>query len=296
MVLGKSTIGRVIKESSKYENCKVVWENNNPLEVLVYNTAFVDEYFRETDILKGIFTLGKENVSLSTQINETKSSLNNINADLIQLKNTLNNKKEELNDLEKSYLDKFWKKMEPYKNDFIKCSGGCFGDKKKFKQKLIDKQTTLSNIQLKVIEELKCKYATIFADQPAKINTIPLIDILCILNYETNQILQKKIVGKDDINISGLIKKLDNSFWVKQGIQFYEKSGDICPFCQQKINNNLKEELENYFDENFTKDVAEIKQLYMDYKSEAERIEQSLKNIIIPSDFLNKKQTIYTLN
>ena len=107
---GKSTIGRVIKESSKYENCKVVWENNNPLEVLVYNTAFVDEYFLETDVLKGIFTLGKENVSLSTQINETKSSLNNINADLIQLKNTLNNKKEELNDLEKSYLDKFWKK------------------------------------------------------------------------------------------------------------------------------------------------------------------------------------------
>lgn len=37
---GKTTISRVINNAAQYPNCKLTWENNQPLECLIYNSDF----------------------------------------------------------------------------------------------------------------------------------------------------------------------------------------------------------------------------------------------------------------
>lgn len=56
---GKSTIGKIIKNQSEYENCSVKFRDNKETEVLIYNQNFVEDNFYETSSIDGIFTLGK---------------------------------------------------------------------------------------------------------------------------------------------------------------------------------------------------------------------------------------------
>lgn len=292
---GKTTISRVMKNFESYKPlCEIKWKDNIPLETLVYNVDFIKEYFQDKDVLKGIFTLGEEGGSLLTQINSKRKIIENLQNDLTHLKHTLNGeggKKEALKNLEEEYMNAFWNKMEPYKNNFIKCSLGCFGKKEKYKEMLLQQNTLLQSNATKTVEELNDLYKKLFSTHPIKIDIISDINITKLLEDESNDILSKKIVGKDDVDIASLIKKLDNSSWVKQGISFYEKSNGICPFCQQKINRNIEKELQEYFDDTFTNDVNAITELYNNYKEEAEKIEENLKNIKFASN-IEKEETI----
>ncbi len=55
---GKTTISNFIanQADSKYQSCKVIWEHDLPLKILVYNKKFREENFGKGTI-EGIFTL-----------------------------------------------------------------------------------------------------------------------------------------------------------------------------------------------------------------------------------------------
>jgi wobble nucleotide-excising tRNase len=88
---------------------------------------------------------------------------------------------------------------------------------------------------------------------------------------EKDSIFQKKIVGNEDSAIAGLIKKLNNSDWVKQGIEYipqeFSNEAEICPFCQQKtITRALANEIRSYFNEEYEKNIDFLKHLLSDYE------------------------------
>ena len=59
---GKTTISRVIADSDAFPSCRSYWVGER-LQTLVYNRDFVDRNFSPASDLKGIFTLGEENVN-----------------------------------------------------------------------------------------------------------------------------------------------------------------------------------------------------------------------------------------
>ena len=59
---GKTTISRVIADCDSHADCTLAWKGSTPLELLVYNRDFVERNFNQPDKLKGIFTLGEENI------------------------------------------------------------------------------------------------------------------------------------------------------------------------------------------------------------------------------------------
>jgi hypothetical protein len=93
----------------------VSWHNNHALQSLVYNRDFVRENFNQTSKLKGIFTLGKQDIDVQNQIAQAKSESDAILVQMAQLKSTLEGnqgnggKRADLVVIEDSFRDECWK-------------------------------------------------------------------------------------------------------------------------------------------------------------------------------------------
>lgn len=294
---GKTTISRLLNKFDDYKDCKIEWKDNKVLNVLVYNRDFVETHFSEKDTLKGIFTLGKDNVDLIKDIEETESNAEKCKNNISSLQETLRKKESEIKKIDKIYEDKFWKDLSDYRRDFSKCSRKSFASKENFKKQLIiEYEKEISKIISFDIDNLKSKYNEFFSGEVIEISKISLPDFSKILTYENDRILQKHIIGKEDVNISELITKLNNSSWVKHGIEYYKQSKDICPFCQQKIiKKDFEKELNEYFDETFNTDVKLVDDLYDNYKNEAIKIENYLKTINFNNSELENNMKEYIM-
>lgn len=118
--------------------------------------------------------------------------------------------------------------------------------------------------------------------------SVPLVDTSCLLAHEVNPILKKRVIGKEDVDIAAMIKKLRNSDWVREGRAFYELNEGTCPFCQQSTSAAFVQSLNEYFDETFLTDSKAIDDLAKNYATEAARVQQQISSIIAsPSKFLD---------
>lgn len=141
--------------------------------------------------------------------------------------------------------------LKHYEAHFPKSSIGA-GTKDAFVTKLLEAYDKKCEPVVS-IEELKKKAEILFGTQPLQQDLIELIDFAEIQEVESDQIWLKVIVGKQDIDIAGLIMRLGSSDWVNQGLHYMEDGSDICPFCQQHtISPDFKEKINSFFDEGYT--------------------------------------------
>lgn len=293
---GKTTISRIIANESAISGCQLVWQNGISLETLVYNRDFVQKNFNPSSELKGIFTLGEKDNDVLSKINEEKEKLNQLKEDGIKLKCTLEGedgaggKKAELEELELNFEEKCWQVKQRHDDKFQGAFVGVRGKKAAFKTKLITEATN-NSAELKKIDDLEDRAETVFGETPLAEATILLPNYESLLSLESDPILKKKVIGKEDVDIAAMIQKLGNSDWVKQGKVFYEVNDNVCPFCQKTIELSFSESLTDYFDEAFVKDEAAIKSLLINYKTKSEGVQQSLKAIVeTPSRFLDTEK------
>ena len=105
----------------------------------------------------------------------------------------------------------------------------------------------------------------------------------------SHPILKKRVIGKDDVDIAAMIKKLGNSDWVREGRAFYEENGSVCPFCQKSTTDAFAQSLNEYFDETFVADSKAIDDLANNYSTDSARLQQQVASIITaPSRSLSK--------
>lgn len=290
---GKTTVSRVIANELNYPTCSVNWKRGTKLKPLVYNHDFVERNFTQSPELKGVFTLGENQVDTLAKIATAKSELDALTNTIERL--TLNlqgadgngGKKGELAALEAGLKDKCWTQKQ--KHD-AKLQGGFKGfrdSSEKFKGKVLQEQAT-NSAALLPLAELEKKAATVFGLAPTEEVAVPAVDSAKILAYETNPILKKRVIGKEDVDIAAMIKKLGNSDWVREGKAFYSVNDGTCPFCQQSTNEAFAQSLNEYFDEAFLMDSKAIDDLATNYETEAALVQQQLASIIAsPSKFLD---------
>ena len=82
---GKTTISRVIADDCEFPSCTVKWESDHRLETFVYNSDFVKENFGREEI-KGIFTLGKDDIGIKEKISSTLAEIETLNEEIAGLK------------------------------------------------------------------------------------------------------------------------------------------------------------------------------------------------------------------
>ncbi len=111
---------------------------------------------------------------------------------------------------------------------------------------------------------------------------------ICRDALDLSSYLKRRVIGKEDVDIAAMIKRLGNSDWVREGRAFYDVNEGTCPFCQQSTSEAFAQSLNEYFDETFVADSKAIDEFATNYATEAARIQQQIARIIAsPSKFLD---------
>jgi len=277
---GKTTISNFLKNNPLSEN--IIWENE-PIEILVYNKKFKEENFYAEN-LKGIYTLGKTSKENKEKINELQKNLANIEELGKKEKRSKKTLEQDIKKLENDLKEFIWKKLyKGYEKKFKHLYTGKIGSKDRFQDLILNILNENINTN-KDIQELEKEYQTLFADDLDKLDEIVLrIDIDKIKNIETNQIFTKKIIGKEDLEISKLINKLNIADWVYQGKNYLKYiENNVCPFCQKTtIDETFRKQLEEYFDDEYKNDIELLNNLKKEYLHSIQNVKIEFENIVV---------------
>lgn len=290
---GKTTISRVIADEDSFPMCKVTWQRGTRLQPMVYNLDFIDKNFHQSAQLKGVFTLGEKHEDILTKIAAAKADVDVLTRKIETLTHGLQGddgtggKKGEFATLESALKHKCWEQKQKHDAALKGAFEGYRGSAEKFKSKVFYEWAS-NSATLMSLAELEKRAETVFGPTPVAERPIPLVETATLVTYESDPILKKRVIDKDDVDIAALIMKLGNSDWVREGRTFYEVSEGVCPFCQQGTTETFAQSLNEYFDEAFETDSKAIEGLSTNYKTESSRIQQQIAEIIAaPPRFLD---------
>ena len=281
---GKTTITKVIANPAGHPNCSLAWKKGMPLEALVYNRDFVERNFNAAPRLKGIFTLGEQDIANLEAIAAKKVEHDAIGVKVDNLNSTLHGadqksgKKSELAELESEIKDKCWAQKLKHEDAFTDAFKGLRNNSEKFKEHALA-QSGSNTAELKPLAYLTDKAKTVYGPTPAIEPAVSALGATGITSHESNPILAKKVIGKEDVDIAELIQRLGNSDWVKQGQSFFGQSAPTCPFCQQQVLDGFEASLSSYFDATFERDTKAITDLQSDYGCDADALRARLKAV-----------------
>lgn len=289
---GKTTISRVIANEINFPACTVTWKGGVKLQAMVYNRDFITANFNQSSELKGIFTLGQQDIETLNLITSTKIGLDDLAKEIQKLNTVLQGedgaggKKAELASLEEEIKNKCWAQKQKHDEKLAGSLEGFRGSAEKFKAKILQESGS-NTAALQSLDYLEKKAKTVFGPAPTSEQAILKIDAVGVIAHEANPILKKRVLGKEDVDIAAMINKLGNSDWVKEGRLFYDVNNKACPFCQQATTDAFAQSLNDYFDETFIADSKAIDALASAYATDSDSIQQKISSIIAtPSKFL----------
>lgn len=295
---GKSTIAKIVADESSYPTCKVAWKNGSKLQALVYNQDFVDKNFAQIQELKGVFTLGEKNSEVLKKIDVSKLELVAINEKVNNLNQTLGDKNSftgkhgDLEKLEDDFKEKCWLQKQKHDPKLQEALKGFRDNKEKFKSKVLHESAS-NTVALVPLIDLEEKAKTVFGPTPIAEVLVTSINATRLLAHEEAAILKKSVLGKGEVDIAAMIKKLGNSDWVREGHKFHEINDNVCPFCQQETSDAFAQSLADYFDESFEKDSKTIQEIEINYKADAAQVTEQLASIIATaSKFIDLEKLI----
>jgi wobble nucleotide-excising tRNase len=290
---GKTTISRVIGSPAEFTDCGLVWVAGQPKERLVFNSDFAARNFSSK--MPGIFTLGEESAEIQSKIQELKDKRSAYERDVRNRRILLlgpdgtSGKHQELADLRAAFEQTCWGIKNAHDEHFKDVFEGLRSSKTRFCDKILS-EFSANTADVESLDVLKTRASTVFkkGQQPVNLLTLPMFDDLIAL--ENRQILSKKIVGKEDIDVGALINRLSNSDWVQIGRSYLANSGDQCPFCQQRLLIDIREQLDQYFDETYVADLNDLLALQHEYQEVSSRIIEVLNGILsLENSFLDNQ-------
>jgi wobble nucleotide-excising tRNase len=282
---GKTTISRVVADVDSFPSCSVNWKDGAVLKTMVYNRDFVHENFSPSTGPKGIFTLGKNDIDTLNKITSAKDEHDAYATKIGKLKVSLSGedgssgKTGELVTAEDQFKEKCWLAYTKHKQKLTNAFDGFRNSKDSFRDKVLRERTS-NSAPLLALSALEAKATTVFGTTPTVEPLVATIQAGKLVDYESDPVLSKRVIGKGDVDIAAMINKLGNSDWVREGRSFYDVNESTCPFCQQSTAAAFAQSLNEYFDETFTTDTAAIAMLFSNYSTDAERLQQEISQVI----------------
>lgn len=275
---GKTTLGRIIADPSKFPSCKVEWAGPT-LECLVYNSDFVERNFNQSAELKGVFTLGEEQVEVLAEIEKTKAEVDQLGRRVVELEAGLKGKREEAEKLDTALTSACWQVKTKHDDALHPAFVGVRNSQKKFRDAVLSHRRA-GGAELLTLDELEAKVRSIFGEVPMKEPVVGRLQSTELAQLGVAPILAKPVLGKTDVPIAEMIGRLGNSDWVRHGRTFHEQNQGHCPYCQQPTAAALTKELNAYFDETFLIETRAIEQLAVGYARAAKTLESDVQALV----------------
>ena len=273
---GKTTISRVLQTTLAFPFCSLK-KDSSEIESLVYNKDFVEANFSSYSKIKGIFTLRKDSNDIVRQLEDNEKELIENEEELKQSLTVLNGISQEIEIQRNSFNSRCW----VYKTELAKNFKGCFTGYVKNKTVFSDLCISLNHSSYSLdypLDQLKKDYETLYVKDIQPI-TIMMIDTdIDLKDIKGLEYLNEKITGRNGLQISNLINKINNSDWIKKGLSFTNDTDGLCPFCQQKISNETLAMLNELFDDSYNEIISNIKNAGNEYYSKATRFANNLKS------------------
>ncbi|PWI32166.1 hypothetical protein DI392_15915 [Vibrio albus] len=272
---GKSTIARYLQDTthSNYFNCSYVLPNDQDYQILVYNTDFVEKNFSQ-DSFEGVFTLGETNITAEQAISAAEEEIVKLEGQRTQ-KQTLKKQHEDKKIAQiKAIKNKCFEiKKEHDKKDLDHCLIGFKGSATAFYDELLT--TDLIEKPEYTFESLATESKELNNKSAVPKSMIPNV-VLNLESSESNTILNEVIVGSSESYLAELVKKLQNSIWVDKGRIYLDDAEGKCPFCQQALDKDLIENINNLFDISYERKKDELKTLKNGYEQSIEILNEAL--------------------
>jgi wobble nucleotide-excising tRNase len=280
---GKTTISRIIADQSASPRSMIHWKNGKPLETLVYNSDFVARTF--VPQMKGIFTLGEESAETLQKIEDANGQVNDYWTVIGSLRTALgiddnSGKRGELTALRVKFEEHCWGIKSRHDQHFKGAFEGLRGRRSRFCDRVLQEHDR-NSAALTDLDSLKERAITVYQDALQQLPFIPCPSFDNLATCESASILSKRIVGKEDVDIAALIRRLGSSDWVKAGMVYLQASGDQCPFCQQRITSALSEQLNEYFDETYLREMAVLNSLAENYRASSKTALSRLDELLL---------------
>lgn len=147
---GKTTISRVIADEGSFPSCRVTWKGGTRLQTMVYNHDFIVKNFNQSAELKGIFTLGEQNVETLSKIAIAKTEIDGLTDTIAKLNLALQGidgvrgKKGELASLDEEFKNKCWAQKQKHDAKLSGAFEGFRGSAEKFKGKILQERSSNS--------------------------------------------------------------------------------------------------------------------------------------------------------
>lgn len=271
---GKSTLSEYLRNlnNPRYSNCAIEPTlDTDTEEILVYNENYVQEVFYSSETQKGIFSLSKENSDARKKIDSAIIELRDLSSKADKQNELFRKLSEEWDDIKNSFYNRFWEIKKQYSGGdrvLEYCLDGLKGSKEALANHLINLPNPIEPISY-TIEELRDEIQRLNEFKGTQLPKIPYIEFNAS-EIETASIFREVITGNKNSRVANLIDKLQNSDWVKTGMNF--ETNGICPFCQRPYTEDIFALLKEYFNEDYERALSDIRNKGMLYSSSIENL------------------------
>lgn len=283
---GKTTISRAFAGYGSLQ-LDPDWHDGTEMAVRVYNRDLVDQILRESNRIPGVFVLGENSVDAQKRLEQIQmpGGEREKAVDVYGRTRTSHN---EAKDRQTKAKDTFkttaWNKYRALVDEHVTLLPAFTGhrgvDRKRdmLVTRLLEREAPSEAEATPKLDELLTDAVAVFDTGATSLDRLAEISEFQWNVEDGFALLEQRIVGSSEVSLSELVEKLGNEDWVQTGRQYLHGANGLCPFCQQKVPQDLAKQLEEMFDDRYTEQVDKLKQLATTYSSWAQSITATTTN------------------
>lgn len=267
---GKSSIARKLRKHN-------FGELERSVSVELFNQQYIQDFINPDAEIPGVFTVRAGSTEVQKRLKQLEGGdgevgeIAAVEQQLRKLNVSYEKQSKQVIDARQSFEEDVWKLKKSVPDILQKHAfKGLLKNKKKFSEEAAKRSETLlkENYQTQVETEktLEAKLSSLtIAEASAKVNLFDEIPAIPEISEPVAKLLAKPLSEDSSNRLSELIGRIENSEWVRSGIDHLDHSNGLCPFCQKEIEEVLAEEIRSLFDSEYEGAKASVQLLQQNF-------------------------------
>lgn len=279
---GKSAIGEVVdglaRNDPAFAHCRIDTTDNARYRYVVYNHHYVERLIGQP--IQGIFTVGEVDTARQQRIQEIEARTGELDGLITTAATSVSTAEANITKEFVRAKDDIWKAFDwGGKTTLGPLLVGYGKNKEKFFQDLRT-HVLPEDGQLDTIERLEKRWADVSGTESERASVS--LDTNALERIERDPVWAEVVEVSTTSRLAPLVAELGNADWVARGQAYLHN--DQCPFCQQGLPHDFRDELAQLLEGERKAKVEKIAALVEAYAAQLETIEVRAQTILADPD------------